>query len=298
MKETKVFRHVVGKSTLKEGITIHKDFEDWFDSPEVGSKREITLIYDKDKESNVILRRLNNRGRHVQIKYETTKHSQFRDWLQVVFRGSGEQTTGEILEFHKVSKGEYLLKPLPLEMVDGTNLRISETLYHGGAQNIIPYIPAFKEVSEVINEIDFKVGKTQVYYNQKLREGFISRDWSTDQPIIEDLNLRYDHRKGNVQIEVEFGNARSYYQDYLKFSIAFNEGLISLGGLITPTADFAHILCEIGREKAWQRAKQQGLGRKPTYSGMMTYEKAAWEFQYLKFMLNMPIVVMGIDYKD
>jgi len=298
MKEAKVFRHVVGKSTLKEGITIPKNFESWFDSPEVGSKREITLIYDKDKEINVILRRLNNRGRHVQIKYETTKHSQFRDWLQAVFSESGEQTTGEILEFYKVLKDKYLLKPVTLEMVDGTNLRISQTLYHGGAQNIIPYVPAFKQVSEVINEISFKVGKTQIYYNQKLREGFIRRGWSTDKPIIEYLNLRYDHRRGSVQVEVEFGNARSYYQDYLKFSIAFNEGLISLGGLITPTADFAHIICEIGREKAWQKVKQQGLGRKPTYSGMMTYEKAAWEFQYVKFMLNMPIVVMGIDYKD
>lgn len=298
MEEAKVFRHVVGRSTLKEGITIHKDFEDWFDSPEVGSKREIILIYDDDKKINVILRRLNNIGKHVQIKYETTKPSQFRDWLQIVFRESVEQTTGEILEFHKVSKDEYLLKPIPLKMVDGTNLRISQTLYHGGAQNIIPYVPAFKEVSEVINEIDFRVGKTQVYYNQKLRAGFISRGWSTDKPIIEDLNLRYDHRKANVQIEVEFGNARSYYQDYLKFSIAFNEGLVSLGGLIAPTADFARILCEIGREKAWRRVKEQGLEEKPTYSGMMTYEKAAWEFQYLKFMLNMPIVVMGIDYKD
>jgi hypothetical protein len=298
MKNPKVFRHVVGKSTLKEGITIHKDFEDWFDSPEVGSKREITLIYDKDKKVNVILRRLNNMGKHVQIKYETTKHSQFRDWLQVAFRESVEQTTGEILEFHKVSKNAYLLKPIPLKLVDGTNLRVSQTLCHGGAQYIIPYIPAFKEVSEVISEIEFKVGKTQTYYNQKLRDGFISRGWSTDKLVIEDLNLRYDHRKGNVQIEVEFGNARSYYQDYLKFSIAFNEGLISLGGLVTPTADFARILCEIGREKAWQKVKQQGLREKPTYSGMMTYEKAAWEFRYLKFMLNMPIVVMGIDYKD
>lgn len=298
MKETKVFRHVVGKSTMKEGITVPKDFEGWFDSPEVGRKKEITLIYDKDKEINVVLRRLNNRGKHVQIKYETTKHSPLRDWLLLVFGQSRQQTTGEILEFHKVCSDEYLLKPIPLEMVDGANLRISQTLYHGGAQNIIPYVPAFKEVSEVIGEIEFRVGRTQVYYNQKLKEGFAGSGWLTDKPIVEDLKLRYDHRKGNVQLEIEFGNARSYYQDYLKFSIAFNKGLISLGGLIAPTADFARILCEIGRHKAWQRMERYERARKPTYSGMMTYEKAASEFQYLKFMLNMPIVVMGIDYKD
>ena len=79
--------------------------------------------------------------------------------------------------------------------------------------------------------------------------------------------------------------------------VTFNEGLISLGGLVAPTADFANILCEIGREKAWQRANRQEV-EEPTYSGMMTYEKAAREFQHLKFMLNMPIVVMGIDYKE
>jgi hypothetical protein len=298
MQEPIVFRHIVGKSTLKEGITVRKDFEDWFGSPEIGSKREISLIYDKDKVISAILRRLNNREKHVQIKYETARYSQFREWLQAVFKESIKQATGEILEFHKVSKDEYLLKPLTLEMVDGTNLRISKTIYHGGAENVIPYIPAFKEVSQVINEVDFRVGKTQLYYNQKLKEGFTNKGWSTEKTIIEGFNLRYDHRKGNVQIEVEFGNARSYYQDYIKFSIAFNEGLISLGGLITPTADFANILCEIGREKAWQKVKQQGLVRKPTYSGMMTYEKAEWEFRYLKFMLNMPIIVMGIDYKD
>lgn len=138
---------------------------------------------------------------------------------------------------------------------------------------------------------------SQAYYNEQIRQGFVNRGWSTDKPVIRDLNLRYDYRKANVQIEAEFGNARSYYQDYLKFSIAFNQGLISLGGLVAPTADFANILCGIGRAKAWQRSKEQGSQRKPTYSGMMTYEKAAVEFQHLKFMLNMPIVVLGIDYK-
>jgi hypothetical protein len=34
-----IFKHLVGKSTLKEGITIHKEFEDWFDSPLVGCKK-------------------------------------------------------------------------------------------------------------------------------------------------------------------------------------------------------------------------------------------------------------------
>jgi len=298
MKEIRVFKHVVGKSTLKEGITIHKDFEDYFDSPEPGFKREIILIYDAGKETKVTLRRLNNIKKHVQIKYETQKHSQFRDWLRDVFKASSDKTVGEILEFHRISKDRYLLKPLPIEEINGTNLCISKTLYHGGAKNIIPYISVFREVPEVISEIRFEAGKTQAYYNQQLREGFISRGWAANKQVIRALNLRYDYRKEDVQIEVEFGNARTYYQDCLKFSIAFNEGLISLGSLIAPMADFANVLCELGRDKAWEKIRQQGRGRKPTYSGMMTYEKAAREFKYIQFMLNMPIVIIGIDYKD
>lgn len=298
MKETRVFKHVVGRSTLKEGITIHRDFEDYFDSPEAGFKREITLIYDESRETKVTLRRLNNIRKHVQIKYEAQKHSQLRDWLRDVFKASSDKTLGEILEFHRISKDRYLLKPLSIEELNGTNLRISKTLYHGGAKSIVPYIPIFREVPEVINEIRFETGECQAYYNQQLKEGFISRGWSADERVISALNLRYDYRKENVQVEVEFGNARTYYQDCLKFSIAFNEGLISLGALIAPTADFADVLCELGKEKAWQKVRQQRRKRRPTYSGMMSYEKAAREFKYIKFMLNMPIVIIGIDYKD
>lgn len=296
MTESRIFSHVVGKSTLKEGITIPKDFEDWFESPEAGSKREITLVYDENKEIPAVLRRLNNKVGHVQIKYEATKQLPFREWLQAVFGASTEQTVGEILEFHKVSRDRYVVRALPAAAIDGANLRISKTFYHGGAKHLIAHLPAFREVPRIVGEVGFRVGKTQAYYNQQLRQRFMDSGWSTEKPIIQDLNLRYDYRKENVQIEAEFGNARSYYQDYLKFSIAFNEGLIALGGMIAPTSDFANILCEVGRAKAWQNAGSQGE-EKPTYSGMMTYEKAAREFPYLKFMLNMPIVVMGIDFK-
>jgi len=47
------FKHLVGKSTLKEGITIHKNFEAFFESPDSGQKREMTLIYDDNKSCKV-----------------------------------------------------------------------------------------------------------------------------------------------------------------------------------------------------------------------------------------------------
>jgi len=63
------FKHLVGKSTLKEGITIHKNFESFFDSPDLGQKRDITLLYGNKQSVKVVLRRLKNVRKHVQIKY-------------------------------------------------------------------------------------------------------------------------------------------------------------------------------------------------------------------------------------
>jgi hypothetical protein len=63
------FKHLIGKSTLKEGITIHKGFESLFESPDSGQKKEITLLYGNDQSVSVVLRRLNNIRKHVHIKY-------------------------------------------------------------------------------------------------------------------------------------------------------------------------------------------------------------------------------------
>ena len=63
---------------------------------------------------------------------------------------------------------------------------------------------------------------------------------------------------------------------------------IDVGILVTPTINFANILCGIGKQKAIKK------GRK-TYSGMMHFEKAFREFHYLKPIFDMPIVILGID---
>ena len=92
-------------------------------------------------------------------------------------------------------------------------------------------------------------------------------------------------------MEVEFGNARSYYQDYVKFMLAKKYQSARLGVLICPTNSFASLLCELGR----QRARENVVGeRVPVYSGMMSYEKAVRELPFLGFMFEMPIVVAGV----
>jgi len=101
------------------------------------------------------------------------------------------------------------------------------------------------------------------------------------------LPLKSDFKKGVVQVEVEFGNARTYYQDYIKFMLAFNQRAAEIGVLIVPTEKFARLLCEVGRQKAVAK------GRK-SYSGMIHLEKVRRELAYLEFTLGMPLAIAGV----
>ncbi len=71
------FKHLVGKSTLMEGITIHTNFESFFESPDLGQRRDITFLYGNNQSIQVVLRRLNNVRKHVQIKYTNRSQAPF-----------------------------------------------------------------------------------------------------------------------------------------------------------------------------------------------------------------------------
>jgi hypothetical protein len=105
------------------------------------------------------------------------------------------------------------------------------------------------------------------------------------------LGLKCDFEKNGIWVEVEYGNARSYYQDYAKFMLAKKYRNARLGLLLCPTTLFAALLCELGRQRARENVVRE---RPPVYSGMMSYEKAARELPFLGFMFEMPIVVAGV----
>lgn len=88
-------------------------------------------------------------------------------------------------------------------------------------------------------------------------------------------------------MEVEFGDARTYYQDYIKFLLGFQQRTASVGVLIVPTEGFARALCAVGRKRA--RAK----GRS-SYSGMIHIEKVKRELPFLSPMLKVPLAIAGI----
>jgi hypothetical protein len=282
------FKHLIGKSTLKEGITIHKAFESFFDSPDTGQKREITLRYGDNQSIYVTLRRLDNIWQHVHIKYTNKLHASFVDWLNDIFVATRQGTIGEFLEFQKVAPDTYSLNPMTIDKAHNASLYIADSMYHKTDDETLKNNSLFDEVSGIINGLNFKVDESQAFYNREIERAFSELAWEREGKAIPELDLKYDFRKNGIQVEVEFGNARAYYQDYIKFMLSFFSRQIQLGMLITPTIGFANILCEIGKQKALQK------GRK-TYSGMMHFEKAYKEFQYLKPIFDMPIVILGID---
>ena len=282
------FKHLIGKSTLKEGIAVHKNFESFFGSPDSGQKKGITLLYGNNQSVQAVLRRLNNVRKHVQIKYTNKIHTSFVDWLNEVFTETRKGTIGEFLEIEKISPEVFKLIPITKDMAHNAKLYIADSMYHKADKESLSHNDSFVEIEKIISGISFKMDEGQAFYNREIERAFPSLSWQKEGKAIPELELKYDYRKDAVQVEVEFGNARSYYQDYIKFMLSYFSKQIHLGTLITPTIGFANILCEIGKQKALQR------GRK-TYSGMMHFEKAFKEFHYLKPIFDMPIVILGID---
>ena len=282
------FKHLIGKSTLKEGITIHKNFESFFESPDSGQKKEITLLYGNEQSVNVVLRRLDNIRKHVQIKYTNKAQASFVDWLNEIFIKTRKGSIGEFLEFQKVAPDVFRLKPITMDMSHNAKLYIADSMYHKTDRDSLKKEESFFEIEKIINGIGFRVDEGQTFYNREIEKAFSEHEWQREVKVIPELDLKCDYRKKTVQVEVEFGNARAYYQDYIKFMLSYFSKQIHLGILITPTLGFANVLCEIGKQKALQR------GRK-TYSGMIHFEKAFKEFHYLKSIFDIPIVILGID---
>ena len=206
----------------------------------------------------------------------------------IEIREMREKDLEEVLEIEKVSQNTFRLRPITREMAHDARLYVADSMYHNADQEGLAHDHPLVQIEKTINGITFRADEGQAFYNQEIERAFSSLGWQKEGKAIPELELKYDYRKGDVQVEVEFGNARSYYQDYIKFMLSYLSKEIRLGTLVTPTLGFAHLLCEIGKQKALQR------GRK-SYSGMMHFEKALREFHYLKPIFDMPIIILGID---
>jgi len=281
-----VLKHVVGKSTLTEGVAVPRALENWVNAPGIGCKRDIILHFNGAR-TIATLRRIANARGNVQIKYEGAKCIAFRQWLAAMFAPTVRGITGEYIEFDQVDADEYKVYAFPLAAQNKDRLVIYEWMLHGLTKSAIERFLPVREIPAVIQSVTFNPLAGQNFYNTALAESFVRWNWATEIKVIPDLPLKSDFMKDGVLVEVEFGNSRTYYQDYIKFALAHLSKVTRFGLLVVPTEPFARSLCELGRQRAMVKGRH-------SYSGMIHFEKVRREFAHLTKIFKMPFGVIGV----
>ncbi len=281
-----ILKHVVGKSTLTEGIAVPRSLEGWVNAPKIGCKRDIILHFNGAR-TIVTLRRIANARGHVQIKYEGTKCIAFRQWLATMFVATSNGLTGEYIEIEQVGADEYRVGAFPLAAQNVNRLVVSKWLLHGLTQGEAERFLPVREIPAVVQSVAFDPLAGQRFYNNALAESFEMWNWAAEIQVIPELPLKSDFMKDGVLVEVEFGNARTYYQDYIKFALAHISKVTRFGLLLVPTETFARSLCEVGRQRAIAKGRH-------AYSGMIHFEKVRREFAHMTKIFKMPFGVIGV----
>ena len=281
------FLHPVGVSTLKYGVTIPLEAQtERLRAIEKGGKVAVTVLCGAEEPVIAEIRRLNNKPGHLQFRYENKSQERLRHWLAAMF---GVSAAGNLPEIVEVAPFTFLFKPI-LKSTAPT-LHISDQRLHNLQQRELNEIAEISQIMESLHAVEYDAGYSQSDYNGLISTGLMERGWQREQRVVRELGLKCDFEKNGIWVEVEFGNARSYYQDYVKFMLAKKYRDARLGLLLCPTTSFAALLCELGRQRARENSVRE---RAPVYSGMMSYEKAVRELPFLGFMFDMPIVVAGV----
>ncbi len=281
------FLHPVGLSTFRYGVTIPLEAQtERLRAIEKGGKVAVTILCGAEEPVKAEIRRLNNKPGHLQFRYENKSQERLRLWLAAVFGGS---VAGNLLEIVEVAPFTFLFKPILKSTAPA--LQIGALQLHHLERQEMEGITEIHQIRESLAAVDYDAAFNQADYNGLISAGLVDRGWQREQRVVPELGLKCDFEKNGIWVEVEFGNARSYYQDYVKFMLARKYRAARLGLLLCPMTAFAALLCELGQKRARENSVSE---RSPVYSGMMSYEKAARELPYLGFMFEMPIVVAGV----
>ena len=244
-------------------------------------------------EVDATLRRINNAVGHLQIGYESAKQISLREYLASEFSLGSAETCGP-LEVVQSPDGTFCFRPLPGNRKSPPTLTVVKPLFQNMAEHDAKALPEYENLVETLATITYRPDDGQREYNARIAHALCERGWRKEASLLSDLGLRVDFESNGVWVEVEFGNARTYYQDYIKFALAHRYKSAVCGILICPTDPFAHLLCELGRKRTARR-RSAGTTKQLSYSGMMTYEKAARELPFLQFLLPGKLVVAGIS---
>ncbi len=285
------FLHRIGKSTLNQGITVPIDCQDqWMLKISKGQCVSVVMRFESE-ELDVDLRRINNVKGHLQFRYERQEHQPLRDYFMRLSK-TYQPKNACVVEIRETRRGAFQIIPVAGFQNDKARLSIYQPVCHLFGERKLSNSPEFREVVEAISNIDFIPNHTQRQYNLSIQNELRKRNWLTEQSVHDDIGLKCDFRKCDIWMEVEFGNARTYYQNYIKFLIAAKFRGYDYGILLCPTASFASYLCDLGKERA--RLKGHRTAR-ASYSGMMTYEKALRELPCLEHIISQRVVIAGLD---
>ena len=191
------------------------------------------------------------------------------------------------MELESVGSDAFRVHAFPVGRQPQKRLSIAEWVFHRTDRRAFRDFVAIREIPAIVQSVEFDPSEGQSFYNRQLSRFFTSWQWRRECRVIPELPLKCDFIKDAVQVEVEFGNARTYYQDYIKFLLAFQQKAASVGVLIVPTEGFAQALCSVGRKKALAKGRS-------SYSGMIHIEKVKRELPFLSPMLKVPLAIAGI----
>jgi hypothetical protein len=288
---TVTFLHAVGQSTLRQGIAVPVIAQiDWIANIRKGQAVPVTIAFGEGQSVTALLRRIDNARGHLQFRYEAKKQAALRKYLADVF-GSGKHG---VLRVTEVAPQVFAFEPVSIGRKAAAMLSLCNPHFHNCKKSELSKDAEFTELGECLAAIPYSEQSNQSDYNRAISSKLSTMGWQPESRIISEIGLRCDFTKNGYWVEVEFGNARVYYQDYIKFLLALRHRAAKAGILLCPTNAFAQLLCDLGQRRAAMRTGDRA-GRQPSYSGMMSHEKAMRELPHLEFILTGSIVVAGIE---
>lgn len=288
------FLHSVGLSTLRQGITVPLSAQiSWLADIKKGESVAVKIVFDNGQSVSASLRRLNNLLGHLQFRYESRQQAPLRDYLQAVF-GETAACKNAVLRIVELEPHVFFFQPVAVGEEKTAFLSLYKPHFHNFPGTDLRRTTEFVELQQCFASIPYDDNYGQSEYNIRIARTLRDRGWRTEVRILKEIGLRCDFEKNGVWLEVEFGNARTYYQDYMKFLLALRHANARFCVLLCPTNAFAQLLCDLGQRRAAAKNRIES-GRLPVYSGMMSYEKAIRELPFLQFILMGSVVIGGIE---
>lgn len=227
------FLHAVGQSTIRQGMAVPVIAQiGWVAEIQKGQAVPVTIRFGNGESVSATLRRINNARGHLQFRYESRQQAPLRDYLAGVF-GSTEQANG-VLRVSELEPRVFLFEPVSVGRQRIAALSLCNPHFHNCSQLDVGDCFEFKELEQCLMAIAYNEEYNQSHYNREIASTLSEMGWTNEARILNEIGLRCDFEKNDIWLEVEFGNARVYYQDYIKFLLALRHRSAKVGILLCP----------------------------------------------------------------